>query len=211
MHANLKLHETLGDRIIKVNHAGEHGAVNIYRGQLLLARFTAAGQVDALRGFLAHERRHRQIFENELLRRQQARCKAFVLCGAGGYVLGMFTGLLGRRAIAATTYAIENVVLKHLQAQLAALAGRDDHAVEAISGILAEEAAHRDHYAELSPGDRFWRAFLLPLVAACTESVIWLGMRLRGPARPIFFPGQRYKIVSTSARENAPGSIGPGI
>ena len=44
MHANLNPHETPGDRVVKVNHAGEHGAVNIYRGRLLLARLTAPGQ-----------------------------------------------------------------------------------------------------------------------------------------------------------------------
>jgi hypothetical protein len=39
--ARLRSGETLGDRIVKVNHAGEHGAINIYRGQLLTSRVMA--------------------------------------------------------------------------------------------------------------------------------------------------------------------------
>jgi len=178
-HASLNPNENLGDRILKVNHAGEHGAVNIYRGQLLLARFTAPGQVPVLETFLEHERRHRHIFETELARRGQRRCRSFLLCGAGGYALGMVTGLFGKRAIGATTYAVEHVVLQHLQAQLAALHGHDSHAVAAIGQIIADETVHMDHYAETTAGDRFWRSVLQPLVAASTEAVIWLGMHLR--------------------------------
>jgi 3-demethoxyubiquinol 3-hydroxylase len=38
----------LADRIIKVNHAGEHGAVNIYAGQILMARLTARDMLSDL-------------------------------------------------------------------------------------------------------------------------------------------------------------------
>lgn len=179
VHANLNPHETLGDRIIKVNHAGEHGAVNIYRGQLLLARFTAPDQVAVLETFLEHERRHRRIFATELARRGQPRCRSYPLCGLGGYALGIVTGLCGKHAIGATTHAVEDVVLKHLQAQLAVLCGQDGHAVAAIGQIVADETAHKEHYAAGSAGSRFWRGLLQPLVAASTETVIWLGMHLR--------------------------------
>jgi ubiquinone biosynthesis monooxygenase Coq7 len=181
LHAKLHSKETLGDRIMKVNHAGEHGAVNIYRGQLMLARFTAPEQSAVLEEFLAHECRHRAIFASELARRGQPRCRSYALCGLGGCVLGILTGMLGRRAIGATTFAVERVVLKHLQAQLATLGAKDAEAVEAIRDIMAEEAEHKDRYSDAQAGDRIWRALLLPVVAAATESVIWLGMRLRRP------------------------------
>ena len=63
--------ETLGDRIIKVNHAGEHGAVNIYRAQLLASWWRKSDLKSALREFLEHEKRHRAIFEAELARRRR--------------------------------------------------------------------------------------------------------------------------------------------
>jgi ubiquinone biosynthesis monooxygenase Coq7 len=176
--ANLHRNESLGDRIIKVNHAGEHGAVNIYRAQLLVARYTAPSQMLVLAGFLEHEQKHRNIFELELARRGQRRCRSYMLCGIGGYVLGLLTGLFGKRAIGATTYAIENVVLKHLQAQVAALGERDSAAVIAIQKIVDEEEEHKEHYAETMNADRIWRAMLLPIFAASTEAVIWIGMHI---------------------------------
>ena len=45
----------LGDRIIRVNHAGEQGAIGIYTGQILLARLTAPKMVAELREFRTHE------------------------------------------------------------------------------------------------------------------------------------------------------------
>lgn len=168
---------SLGDRIIKVNHAGEHGAVSIYMGQILMARLTAPGMVRELIEFRSHERRHRALFEVELQRRSRARCRSYWLCACGGLALGLITGLLGKNAIAATTAAVESVVLRHLAAQQAALQGLDPDAIAAISAIIEEEQAHHDR--SVSHGsDGLWRRLLTPVVSTSTEAVIWLGMRL---------------------------------
>jgi demethoxyubiquinone hydroxylase (CLK1/Coq7/Cat5 family)/pimeloyl-ACP methyl ester carboxylesterase len=124
--------EELGSRILKVNHAGENGAVNIYRGQILAARLTARSMVPELAEFQSHEQRHRAIFAAELQRRGRRRCRSYLLCGLGGLVLGLMTGILGRRAISATTVAVERVVLGHLAQQLRVLRGKDEAAVTAI-------------------------------------------------------------------------------
>ena len=168
----------LGDRIVKVNHAGENGAIAIYTGQILLARVTAPQLVDELREFRSHERRHRAIFGAELARRHRRRCRSYWLCGFGGFILGLITGLFGPRAIAATTVAVESVVLRHLEHQLVVLRTRDPAAVAAISEIVSEERQHHDRSAAHAQTDTFWFKALKPIVAAATESVIWLGMRL---------------------------------
>ncbi len=54
-----------GDRVMKVNHAGEHGAVNIYRGQRLVCFWRDAELKRDLEEFRAHEERHRAIFAAE--------------------------------------------------------------------------------------------------------------------------------------------------
>ncbi len=167
----------LGNRILKVNHAGEHGAVNIYTGQILLARLTAPHMVAELREFRSHEQRHRAIFGAELERRGRPRCRSYGLCGLGGFVLGAVTGLLGPAAISATTTAVESVVLRHLQHQLMVLDGRDPAAVAAIASIVAEEQQHHDQSVAHGHADSFWSRFLNPLVSGSTEAVIWLGMR----------------------------------
>src|SRR4051812_47288131 len=113
--------EEFASRVLKVNHAGEHGAVNIYTGQVFLARITAPSMVAELIEFKSHEEKHRAIFWAELERRNRPRCKSYWLCGIGGFTLGLVTGVFGRRAIAATTVAVESVVLRHLEQQLVLL------------------------------------------------------------------------------------------
>ena len=167
----------LGARILKVNHAGEHGAVHIYAGQILVARLTAPSLVSELLEFKRHEERHRSIFAAELKRRSVSRCKSYWLCALGGFTLGLITGLFGKPAIAATTVAVERVVLRHLSQQLAVL-GPDQAAKLAVSSILEEEQQHHDRSAHHASQGTVWPRVLGPVVSASTESVIWLGMRL---------------------------------
>ncbi|WP_019143295.1 demethoxyubiquinone hydroxylase family protein [Noviherbaspirillum massiliense] len=168
----------LGGRILKVNHAGENGAVNIYSGQILMARLRAPSIVSELQEFRGHEERHREIFATELKQRGVRRCRSYVLCGVGGYVLGLFTGLFGRGAIAATTVAVERVVLSHLRKQLEVLEGRDALASAAVRAIVSEEQEHHDRSKTHAIASPFWLTVLAPVVSVATEAVIWAGMRL---------------------------------
>ena len=95
----------------------------------------------------------------------------------GGFILGVVTGAFGRRAIAATTVAVERVVLRHLEQQLTLLSGKDEMATEAIASIVTEERQHHDQSATHIAFDRFWSRILSPIVSASTEAVIWIGMR----------------------------------
>ncbi|MES2037106.1 MAG: demethoxyubiquinone hydroxylase family protein [Pseudomonadota bacterium] len=166
------------NRILKVNHAGEHGAVHIYTGQILIARFTAPAMLAELREFKAHEEKHRALFAAELQRRACRPCRSAFLCAAGGFVLGLVTGLFGRHAIAATTVAVERVVLQHLQTQLAALADVDDAALKVIAAIVAEEQLHHDQSAAHLDKLSLCSKSLQTLVSGATEAVIWTGMRV---------------------------------
>ncbi|WP_259697652.1 demethoxyubiquinone hydroxylase family protein [Pseudomonas brassicacearum] len=175
---NVLANETdLGHCMMKVDHAGEHGAICIYGGQLIMARLFFPDMVGELKEFLSHERRHRAVFLAELQRRHYPRCRSYWLCGMGGLALGLITGLCGRKAILATTVAVESVVLKHLAHQLQVLGDIDPHAVAAIASIVEEEQHHHDHSAaQIDVNDPWFRA-LAPMVTAWTEAVIWMGMR----------------------------------
>ncbi|MFZ5842957.1 MAG: demethoxyubiquinone hydroxylase family protein [Pseudomonadota bacterium] len=169
---------TFGDRVLKVNHAGEFGAICIYSGQLLVARFTAPKLVPELVEFREHEKSHRAIFWAELQRRGLPRCRSYYFCGLGGYVLGVITGLLGYQAIMATTVAVERVVLGHLEHQVQVLQGKDVAALGAVENIIKEEKDHHDRSAAKLQSDALWLQILTPVVACSTEVVIWLGMKL---------------------------------
>jgi ubiquinone biosynthesis monooxygenase Coq7 len=178
LQARLKPGETIGDRIIKIDHAGEHGAICIYRAQLWVAKWRSPDMVAETTHFLAHEVRHRAIFGAELERRGRSRCKSYHLCGLGGLALGFLTGLAGKQAMLATTFAVEKVVLSHLAQQELALAERDPAAVRAIGQIIADEREHHDSAESQLESNSIWVGILKPIIAAATEAVIWLGMKL---------------------------------
>lgn len=165
-------------RILKVNHAGEHGAVNIYAGQIATAKLRARDLLPDLADFKAHEERHRNIFGKELIRRDLSRCRSYSLCGAGGYALGFITGLMGVQAIATATVAVERVVLRHLQRQLLDIGESDPDAITAISAILSDEQLHHDQFSAYIHEATFLYRMLGSAISATTEMVIWIGMRI---------------------------------
>lgn len=176
--ARLHSGESIGDRVLKVDHAGEHGAVNIYRGQQLACWWRDAELRAALAELQSHEEAHRGIFAAELARRGRRRCQSYHLCGIGGFCLGLVTGICGRASIAAATVAVERVVLRHLREQIDALRTVDPRACAAIEAIVQDEQSHHDK-ALLEPRKGiFWPRVLLPVIGWATESVIWMGMRL---------------------------------
>jgi ubiquinone biosynthesis monooxygenase Coq7 len=169
---------SFGDRVMKVDHAGEQGAVCIYRGQRWVASLLAPPMVPELAQTQVHEERHRAIFAAELSRRGVRRCRSYVLCAIGGTVLGIVTALFGRRAIAATTVAVERVVVRHLDEQRAALRMIDPAAVTAIDSVVREEAEHHDDALRTLGRPTWPLRQLMSTVSLSTEMVIWLGMRL---------------------------------
>jgi ubiquinone biosynthesis monooxygenase Coq7 len=172
------LSSELGNRILKVDHAGEQGAICVYRAQRLIARLTAPAMVEQLDDFLIHEKRHRSIFGGALMKRGLRRCRSYALCSLGGYVLGTITGLMGRRAIAATTIAIEAVVLRHLAKQRMQLAEIDPMAAQLIGSIIEDEQLHHDRSIDEIGIENGWLKTLKYVVGRSTEAVIWLGMKL---------------------------------
>ena len=167
--------DNLGDRILKVNHAGEHWAISIYSGQMFMASFTVPGLVDEFKESRSHERWHRSIFGAELLR-NRPRCHSYWLCGL---VLGLVTILFFDVALSQPQLLRLRVsYFRHLEQQLVALQGNDPAAVAAISAIVAEQKQHHDHSASHVQAGTFWPRLLSPIVSASTEAVVWLGMRL---------------------------------
>lgn len=166
------------EKVLKVVHTGEHGAVNIYRGQILGARLTCPSHCGQLHEFMLHEQRHRAIFAAELSRRDLRQCVSVGLCGIGGFFLGLTTGLMGRRAISITTVAVERTVLSHLEHYQARLIDRDPEAYSALSAIVADEQEHHDATkSNVGQPGPFLRG-LAGIVSMSTEIVIWTGMRI---------------------------------
>ena len=132
-------------RILKVNHAGEHGAIRIYRSQIAIARWRASDVVPQLEEMLAHEVSHRKRFAEAMPPRHAKPCRMLFLWGIGGRLLGGGTALAGRNAIWACTAAVEEAVHRHLKDQLAFLSSRDQELYALIDSIKSEELSHLEH------------------------------------------------------------------
>lgn len=165
-------------KILKVNHAGEFGAINIYRAQLFVCRFFMKDLVPLLSDFLEDEQRHMGIFWEEIQARKVIKCKSFYLCGLGGLFMGFISTLLGRKGIMACTWAVESVVIQHLTHQLRYLKENDDIAAyQAVYSIMEDEKNHRD-IGELHGGNHhiFYQPFRF-CIRLFTEIIIRFGMR----------------------------------
>ncbi len=168
---------TRAEKMIKVDHAGENGAVNIYRAQHLLANLRCPDLKPQLKEFQLHEKEHREIFAAYLDKIGVRRCVSYHLNGAGGFTLGLITGIIGPSAIAATTYAVENVVLSHLEHQLKFLKDDEPEAFAAVSAIYEDEKSHHDVAKSQMQTGKLMSRILVRIIRTATEAVIWFGMR----------------------------------
>ena len=165
-------------QFIKLNHLGELIAINIYQAQLQVCRWTAPTLLPLLAEFLAHEQRHHRLFAEVLAERDIEPCRASVVFGAAGFLLGLLTSLFGRVGVLACTAAVETVVLDHLSRQLIYLRQLGDwRAVATIESILSEEIEHRDTGARGGGASLLYKV-LYALVAPGTACVIAIGMHL---------------------------------
>jgi ubiquinone biosynthesis monooxygenase Coq7 len=144
VHGNFSAARTIA-RILKVNHAGEHGAIRIYRSQIAIARWRCPDVVPELEEMLAHEVNHRARFAEIMPSRHAKPCRMLFLWGIGGRLLGTCTALLGRNAIWACTAAVEEAVHRHLNDQLIFVSSRDSELYAIIASIKSEELSHLDH------------------------------------------------------------------
>lgn len=161
-------------RIVKVNHAGEYGAIRIYRAQLWIARRLYPDVAPFLRDTLGHENRHCRAFREAMPPRQSRPCRIMALWGNGGYLLGFATALLGRRGIWICTEAVERTVHRHLEGQLSYLSGLDETLRALILDIQRDELEHLSYAQQkLTRKNGFDRA-LDGLITKTTEAVIWL-------------------------------------
>jgi ubiquinone biosynthesis monooxygenase Coq7 len=132
--------------ILRVDHAGELGAVSIYRGQRAVlgeapAHARIAGQLAEME---AHEAVHLARFD-KLLNERRVRPTALApVWRLAGFALGAGTALLGDKAAHACTEAVETVIEEHYAGQVEELARLEPDLARELEQFRQEELAHRD-------------------------------------------------------------------
>ncbi len=147
------------ESMIRVDHAGEYGAVRIYEGQLavLKHRKGAERSVAMIEHMAGQEQQHLKAFDRLVNERRVRPTALEPVWRIAGFALGAATAALGEKAAFACTAAVEEVIDEHYGTQIAALdAGQDPALKAAVEDFRADEAAHRDtaiaQGAEQAPG-----------------------------------------------------------
>jgi len=141
------------DRMLRVDHAGEYGAVRIYQGQLAVFGDKHA-MSDTIRHMKAQEDVHLERF-NALIREHGTRPTLLTpLWHIAGFALGAGTALLGEKAAMACTEAVETVIDEHYAAQIEELGAEEFDTKDSKKGtqelaqelekFRQEEIEHRD-------------------------------------------------------------------
>jgi ubiquinone biosynthesis monooxygenase Coq7 len=133
--------------ILRVDHAGELGAVHIYRGQRAVFEAARGGRPAAtmLADMERHEAAHLEAFDKLLAERRVRPTLLAPVWRVAGFALGAATALMGEKAAHACTEAVETVIEDHYAGQIEELAGREPALAEELARFREDELAHRDH------------------------------------------------------------------
>jgi ubiquinone biosynthesis monooxygenase Coq7 len=166
-------------QMLRVDHAGELGAVHIYRGQR--AVFAAAGREtisEQLGRMESHEARHLARFDALLGETRTRPTLLAPLWRAAGFALGAGTALLGEKAAHACTDAVESVIETHYADQIAELAPQNPALAAELSGFRADELAHQAEAVDSGARDAPGGALLSAVIRAGCRAAIKITERL---------------------------------
>lgn len=145
-------------QILRVNQAGEQGAVRIYQGQLAVLGRAPVGPL--IHEMLAQEQAHLAKFNAQMQIWQVRKTVLEPLWSVAGFGLGALSALMGPRGAMACTVAIEEVIADHYRGQEQALGDEDPDLKALIVQCREEEESHRDigldNDAEQAPGYRLF-------------------------------------------------------
>ena len=134
------------EEFIRVDHAGERGAVKIYEGQLLALNTLVKNESlkKTIEEMKVHEKEHCDFFENEIKKRNISPTKFLPLWDLLGLGLGFGSTLLGKKAAMLCTASVEEVIDKHYLNQINQLGPNEKDLKKKIIKFRKDELHHRD-------------------------------------------------------------------
>ena len=134
------------EEIIRVDHAGERGAIKIYEGQLLALKTIKKDEnlKNIVEEMKEHEKEHLDYFEKEIQKRKIKPTYMLPLWDVMGAALGFGTALLGKKATMLCTASVEEVIENHYENQLKKI-GNDEKDLKAkIEKFRSDEINHKN-------------------------------------------------------------------
>ena len=134
------------EEFIRVDHAGERGAVKIYEGQLLALNTLVKDEKlkKTIEEMKTHEKEHCNYFESEIKKRKIKPTKFLPLWDLLGVGLGFGSTLLGKKAAMLCTASVEEVIDKHYLNQINQLGPEEKKLKKKITKFREDELHHKD-------------------------------------------------------------------
>jgi len=134
------------EEFIRVDHAGERGAIKIYEGQLLALNTLIKDEnlKKTIEAMKVHEKEHCDYFENEIKKRKIKPTKMLPLWDLLGVGLGFGSTILGKKAAMLCTASVEEVIDKHYLNQLNQLESDEEELKEKIKKFREDEIHHKN-------------------------------------------------------------------
>ncbi len=134
------------EEFIRVDHAGERGAVKIYEGQLLALNTLVKDEnlKKVIEEMKVHEIEHCEFFEKEIKKRKIKPTKFLPLWDILGVGLGFGSTLLGKKAAMLCTASVEEVIDKHYQNQIDELGADEKDLKKKIIKFREDELHHKN-------------------------------------------------------------------
>ena len=164
------------EEMIRVDQAGEYGAVQIYRGQMAVLGSRASGQIVA--HMAEQEEDHLRRFDALMNERRVRPTLLSPFWHVAGFALGAGTALMGEKAAMACTVAVEEVIEEHYQEQAVALGESDPELSALIDECCADEVAHKEKALEEGAEDAPGYDLLSSLIKAGARTAIAIAKKI---------------------------------
>jgi ubiquinone biosynthesis monooxygenase Coq7 len=166
------------ERMLRVDHAGEYGAVRIYEGQL--AVLSKSKNAPIIQHMLDQEKQHLETFDKLVGDRKIRPTALLPFWHLAGFALGAGTALLGEKAAMACTVAVEEVIDEHYSDQISELNanGEEEGLQETFETFRLEELEHRQTGLNNGAESALGYELLTGAVKAGSRLAIWLSTRV---------------------------------
>lgn len=165
-------------QMIRVNQAGEYGAMRIYQGQLdVLKNHPSSSLIQTMKD---QELEHLETFNQFLTERKIKPTFFKPLWHLGGYALGALTAKLGVKAAMACTVAVEEVIDQHYATQVEELEEKslEPELSTTIKRFREDEISHKDQSLEAGAADAPGFTILRHGIKTISRVAIWLSTRI---------------------------------
>lgn len=168
------------EEIIRVDHAGERGAIKIYEGQLLALKTIKQDEKlkNTIEEMKEHEREHLEYFEKEIQKRKIKPTQFLPLWDVMGVALGFGTAIMGKKTTMLCTAAVEEVIEDHYNKQIKKIGDDEKDLKNKIEKFRNDEIDHKNIAYELGATNKGLYSIMNKLIKTGSKIAIKISEKI---------------------------------